>query len=457
MPLEWEELVTQIDTHMPREIWAQTLIGIGALVLTALFVQWVVARVVLLLAHRLLVVSGHGDWDKALQRRRAYQNLWYAVPFAVVSMGIDLVPHAERVVTIVGRLAHAGAWICVFIAFSGVLSAWQDTYSATTRAQTRSIKGYIQIGKLILMAVCTVLVLSILIDRSPLWMISGLGALSAVLLLVFKDTLLSLVASTQLTSNDMLRIGDWIEMPQCNADGFVKDIALHTVKVQNWDNTVTTVPTYKLFSESYRNYRHMFESGGRRIKRTIRIDAASVRFLTDDEAQGLMKFRLLHDYLQSKTLDIVQANQTLGELASVPANRRRLTNIGTLRAYALAYLKQNPEIRQDMAMMVRMMEPTSEGIPVEVYCFTAVTAWVEYERIQGDVFDHLLAILPELGLRLYQQPSGADIGAMGGYLRDSAIQAALSAERDRQGSMDGSPALPFERGLTDGKMPRQAE
>ncbi|KXJ64387.1 mechanosensitive ion channel protein MscS [Achromobacter xylosoxidans] len=457
MPLEWEELVTQIDTHMPREIWAQTLIGIGALVLTALFVQWVVARVVLLLAHRLLVVSGHGDWDKALQRRRAYQNLWYAVPFAVVSMGIDLVPHAERVVTIVGRLAHAGAWICVFIAFSGVLSAWQDTYSATTRAQTRSIKGYIQIGKLILMAVCTVLVLSILIDRSPLWMISGLGALSAVLLLVFKDTLLSLVASTQLTSNDMLRIGDWIEMPQCNADGFVKDIALHTVKVQNWDNTVTTVPTYKLFSESYRNYRHMFESGGRRIKRTIRIDAASVRFLTDDEAQRLMKFRLLHDYLQSKTQDIVQANQTLGELASVPANRRRLTNIGTLRAYALAYLKQNPEIRQDMAMMVRMMEPTSEGIPVEVYCFTAVTAWVEYERIQGDVFDHLLAILPELGLRLYQQPSGADIGAMGGYLRDSAIQAALSAERDRQGSMDGNPALPFERGLTDGKMPRQAE
>jgi len=455
MPLEWEELVTQLDTHMPREIWAQTLIGVGVLILTALFVQWVVARIVLLLAHRLLVASGRGDWDKALQRRRAYQNLWYAVPFAVVSVGIDLVPHAERAVSVVGRLAHAGAWICVFIAFSGVLSAWQDTYSATTRAQTRSIKGYIQIGKLILAAVCTVLVLSILIDRSPLWMISGLGALSAVLLLVFKDTLLSLVASTQLTSNDMLRIGDWIEMPQCNADGFVKDIALHTVKVQNWDNTVTTVPTYKLFSESYRNYRHMFESGGRRIKRTIRIDAASVRFLTDDEAQRLMKFRLLHDYLQSKTQDIVQANQTLGELASVPANRRRLTNIGTLRAYALAFLKQNPEIRQDMAMMVRMMEPTSEGIPVEVYCFTAVTAWVEYERIQGDVFDHLLAILPELGLRLYQQPSGADIGAMGSYLRDSAIQAALSAERERQGpGVDGEPALPFERGLTDSKMPR---
>ena len=386
--------------------------------LTALFVQWVVARVVLLLAHRLLVLTGHEDWDKALQRRRAYQNLWYAVPFAVVSMGIDLVPHVDRAAEIVGRLAHAGAWICVFVALSGVLSAWQDTYSATTRAQTRSIKGYIQIGKLVLMAICTVLVLSILIDRSPLWMISGLGALSAVLLLVFRTA----VAGGQHPAHQQRHAAH----RRLDRDAAVQrrrlrqDIALHTVKVQNWDNTVTTVPTYKLFSESYRNYRHMFESGGRRIKRTLRIDAASVRFLTDEEAGRLMRFRLLRDYLQAKTSDIAQANQHMGEQAAVPANRR-LTNIGTFRVYALAYLKQNPEVRQDMAMMVRMMEPQSDGIPVEVYCFTAVTAWVEYERIQGDIFDHLLAILPELGMRLYQQPSGADIGEMGGRLRESAM------------------------------------
>ena len=433
MPVEWQDLTAQIDTYLPREIWAQTLVGLAVLVLAALFVQWVVARIVLFFAHRLLVLSGRSDWDQALQRRRAYRNLWYAVPFAVVSLGIELVPHVEKVAAVVGRLAHAGAWICLFTAFSGVLSAWQDTYSASTRAQTRSIKGYIQIGKLVLLGVCTILVLSILIDRSPLWMISGLGALSAVLLLVFKDTLLSLVASTQLTSNDMLRIGDWIEMPQANADGFVKDIALHTVKVQNWDNTVTTVPTYKLFSESYRNYRQMFESGGRRIKRTLRIDAGSVRFLTSEEAEQLMRFRLLRDYLQAKTTDIAQTNQRMGELAQVPANRRRLTNIGTFRAYALAYLKQNPEVRQDMAMMVRMMEPQSDGIPVEVYCFTAITAWVEYERIQGDVFDHLLAILPELGLRLYQQPSGADIGAMG-----EGLGQALRRDLARERALDGA-------------------
>lgn len=427
MAMEWEHLIGWLGSYVPDKPWAQTLTGVGVLVAAALFAQWGVARIVLHLAHRLLALTGREDWDRALQRRRAYHNLWYAVPFAVVSLGIELVPHVDGAARVVGRLAHAGAWICIFMAFGGVLSAWQDTYSATTRAQTRSIKGYVQIGKLVLATVCTVLVLSVLLDRSPLWMISGLGALSAVLLLVFKDTLLSLVASTQLTSNDMLRIGDWIEMPQSNADGFVKDIALHTVKVQNWDNTVTTVPTYKLFSESYRNYRHMFESGGRRIKRTLRIDATGVRFLTEAQCRDLMRFRLLHDYLRAKQDDLEASNRQLGPLAEVPGNRRRLTNLGTFRAYALAYLRQHPEVRKDMAMMVRMMEPQSDGIPIEVYCFSSLTAWAEYERIQGDIFDHLLAILPELGLRLYQQPAGSDFVALADRARGQAQDEARAA------------------------------
>ncbi|MBC8637607.1 mechanosensitive ion channel family protein [Caballeronia sp. EK] len=397
--------------------WAQLLAGLVALALIALFLQWVVARIVLYVAHRLLVLAGHQKWDAAFIKHRAYHRLWYAVPFATIALGIDDVPRIGHCATVIGRVAHAGAWVCIFFAAGSALSAWQDVYAESKEAQTRSIKGYIQIGKLGLALVCGVLVLSILIDRSPLWMLSGLGALSAVLLLVFKDTLLSLVASTQLTSNDMLRIGDWIEMPQAAADGFVKDIALHTVKVQNWDNTVTTVPTYKLFSESYRNYRHMFESGGRRIKRTLRIDAQCVRFLTDEETARLKRFRLLHDYLEQKQTEVEQANRNLGELANEPANRRRLTNIGTFRAYGLAYLQRHPEIRQDMAIMVRMMEPQSQGIPVEVYCFTATTAWTQYERIQGDVFDHLLSILPEMGLRLYQAPSGADMTGFTGRLR----------------------------------------
>jgi miniconductance mechanosensitive channel len=292
-------------------------------------------------------------------------------------------------------------------------------YANTPRAQTRSIKGYVQVTRLGLILICGVTVLSILIERSPLWMLSGLGALSAVLLLVFKDTLLSLVASTQLTSNDMLRIGDWIEMPQANADGYVTDIALHTVKVQNWDNTVTTVPTYKLFSESYRNYRQMFESGARRIKRTLRVDATSVRFLSDEEIQALMRFQLLREYLVEKLAEVADANQHLGESGGDPVNRRRLTNIGTFRAYGLAYLRADSHMRQDLLMTVRMMEPDSEGIPLEFYCFTTRTSLTDFEVVQGDLFDHLLAILPEMGLRLYQAPSGADLSG----LRMSAVLA----------------------------------
>ncbi|CAM5198141.1 Small-conductance mechanosensitive channel OS=Castellaniella defragrans (strain DSM / CCUG 39792/ 65Phen) OX=1437824 GN=BN940_08781 PE=4 SV=1 [Castellaniella denitrificans] len=235
------------------------------------------------------------------------------------------------------------------------------------------------------------------------------------LLLVFKDTLLSLVASTQMNTNDMLRIGDWIEMPQAGADGFVIDMALHTVKVQNWDKTVTTIPTYKLFSEGYRNWRQMFESGGRRIKCTLRIDAESVRFLDDGQILALRRYRLLGDYLAAKQSALEDANQALQEeAAGIPANRRRLTNLGTFRAYALACLQQNPDIRQDMTMIVRMLEPDSQGIPVEVYCFSRLTAWADYERVQGDLFDHLLAILPELSLRVYQAPSGHAFACLAG-------------------------------------------
>lgn len=413
------DLIVSSYAHLPEHPWQQTVIGLVVLGLVALFCQWGVARLVLRIAHRVLVLAGHRNWDQALARHRAYHNVWYAVPFAVVALGIGWVPNLTAAAMVIERFAHVGTWVCLFLAAGGVLSAWQDTYSSSRKAQTRSIKGYIQIGKLMLAVVGLVLGLSIVLDRSPLWMISGLGALSAVLLLVFKDTLLSLVASTQLTSNDMLRIGDWIDMPQANADGFVRDIALHTVKVQNWDNTITTVPTYKLFSESYRNWRHMFESGGRRIKRTLRVDGRSVTFLDDGEFQRLRRLSLLRDYLDGKQADLAKANRGLGEGAAVAANRRRLTNLGTFRAYATALLKQHPELRQDMALMVRMLEAQTDGIPIEIYCFTATTTWTEYERIQGDIFDHLLAVLPELGLRLYQSPTGADLSAFGLYVQAS--------------------------------------
>lgn len=410
--MSFDDLLDVFQRWIPAHKWAQLTLYLVVLLAVAAIAQWVAARVVSRVALRLLSLSGRAAWGTALVRHRAYRWLGRGIWFAVVTLGISEVPHMGRFALTVERIAHAGTWICLFTMLMSFLNAWQEVYASTTRAQTRSIKGYVQVGKLGLGLVCAVLVLSILIDRSPLWMLSGLGALSAVLLLVFKDTLLSLVASTQLTSNDMVRIGDWIEMPQSNADGHVIDIALHTVKVKNWDNTVTTVPTYKLFSESYRNYRHMFESGARRIKRTLRLDATSVRFLQDDEIRALMRFRLLHDYLTEKQAEVERSNSSLVGDDNNPVNRRRLTNIGTFRAYGIAYLRAHPEIHHDLLLNVRMMEPDSQGIPVEVYCFTTLTAWMEYERIQGDVFDHLLAILPEMGLRLYQAPSGADLSGV---------------------------------------------
>lgn len=397
-----------INHYMPETLWGQVALGLAILAVLVIVAGWITSRVLTTIARRTLTAVGHDDWSVALSRRRVFRNLSYSVPLLVIMSNIGLLPIDERYASLMARIFLSGGIVFFFMALNGVLTAWQDIHAVSVRAQTRSIKGYLELGKIIFWAICLILVISILVDRSPLLMLSGLGALSAVLLLVFKDTLLSLVASTQMTSNDMLRIGDWIEMPQAGADGFVIDIALHTVKVQNWDKTVTTVPTYKLFSESYRNWRYMFESGGRRIKRTLRIDASTVRFLREDEIASLRRFALLKDYLDGKQQELEESNRALGPLADLEGNRRRLTNLGTFRAYALAYLRQQRELHQDMLMIVRMMEPDSQGIPIEVYCFANNTAWVEYERIQGNIFDHLVAILPELSLRLYQAPSGAD-------------------------------------------------
>ena len=272
-----------------------------------------------------------------------------------------------------------------------------------------------QVVKIAIYFGAAILMIAVLIEQSPLLLLSGLGAMAAVLMLVFKDTILSLVASVQLSSNDMLRVGDWIEMPGMNADGDVVDIALHTVKVQNFDKTMTTIPTHRLISDSYRNWRGMSESGGRRIKRSLVIDQNSVRFLGSEDVTGLKRFRLLDEYLARKEQEIAEWNRH--ELSSDcdQINARRITNIGTLRAYVIAYLQSHPRVKgADFTLMVRLLPPGPEGLPIEIYCFTDTVDWGEYEAIQADIFDHLLAILPEFGLRLFQQPSGLDFARLGG-------------------------------------------
>ncbi len=390
------------------EPWMQGLAGAFFLLLLFLLLRTVAKVLLSTVVGQALTRVGKKDWLELLVQHRIKNSVSTAIPLFIVATGLSLIPLSQEALQIAFRVVLALGFLYLFKAISGLLLCWQEFKDKHQIQSAASIKGYIQVARIVLWSLGVILIVSVLMGRSPMLMISGLGALSAVLLLVFKDTLLSVVASSQLNSNDMLRVGDWIEMPQAGADGFVIDIALHTVKVQNWDKTVTTIPTYQLFSGSYKNWRQMFESGGRRIKRSLRIDAGTVQFLASADVERLKRFALLDDYLDAKEKDIQAFNAEVQAEGEDPINGRRLTNIGTFRAYANAYIKQKQGVHPDMIMMVRMMEPTAEGIPMEVYCFSQDTAWVNYETLQGDIFDHLLAILPEMGLRLYQAPAGSD-------------------------------------------------
>ncbi|MBC3467381.1 mechanosensitive ion channel family protein [Pseudomonas sp. RW10S2] len=384
-------------------------LGLGVLLLVSLLVGRV-ARLLVVHVSRLLARQPTLRWLDDLRDNKVLQRLAQTTPSLVVQFGLRLVPElSDTAQHFLGNLALAFTLLFMTLAVSCLLDALLDIYARTEHARTRSIKGYVQLAKMALWVFSAIVIVATLIDRSPLLLLSGLGAMSAVLLLVYKDTLLSFVASVQLTSNDMLHVGDWIEMPQVGADGDVIDITLHTVKVQNFDKTIVSVPTWRLMSESFRNYRGMQQSGGRRIKRSLFIDATGVRFLTQEEEQRLGGVRLLGDYLATKRKELHDWNEAQGLVAELSANRRKLTNIGTFRAFALAYLQNHPGVHPDMTCMVRQMETGAEGVPLEIYCFTRTTVWGEYERIQGDIFDYLLAVLPEFGLSLYQQPSGSDM------------------------------------------------
>ncbi|WP_414155020.1 mechanosensitive ion channel family protein [Pseudomonas sp. BNK-43-a] len=384
-------------------------LGVLVLLLVSLLVGRL-ARFLLLHSTRLLARQPPLRWLDDLRHNKVFHRLAQTTPSLILQFGLKLVPELSATAQhFLGNLALAVTLLFLTRALSCLLDGLLDIYARTEHARTRSIKGYVQLAKMVLWVFSAIVIVATLIDRSPLLLLSGLGAMSAVLLLVYKDTLLSFVASVQLTSNDMLHVGDWIEMPQVGADGDVIDITLHTVKVQNFDKTIVSIPTWRLMSESFRNYRGMQQSGGRRIKRSLFIDATGVRFLTLEEEQRLGGVRLLGDYLATKRKELHDWNEAQGLVAELSANRRKLTNIGTFRAFALAYLKNHPDVHPNMTCMVRQMQTSAEGVPLEIYCFTRTTVWAEYERIQGDIFDYLLAVLPEFGLSLYQQPSGSDM------------------------------------------------
>lgn len=388
--------------------WLHTSVSVTALLLFAWLANLVVKRVLLRGLYKLLDATPLGR-DSVVRESRVIARLANVVPALIISGGVSWIvglPHA--LVAIVQNVANAFVVLTIAVAIDNTLTIINVLYQRRPEANTKPIKGYVQVAKIAVYIVATVLVIATLVDRSPLILLSGLGAMAAVLMLIFQDTLLSLVASVQISSNDIIRVGDWIEMPQLNADGDVIDIALHTVTVQNFDKTYTIIPTKRFISDPFKNWRGMRESGARRIKRTIFIDQQSLGFLDAAEQQRLQRFNLLRDYLHNKRASIDAWNTELAEHGHEPINTRRLTNIGTLRAYVHNYLRAHPGVHQGMTLMVRQLNPTAEGLPLEIYCFANTIVWTEYEAIQSDIFDHILTIVPEFGLRLFQSPSGSD-------------------------------------------------
>ncbi len=295
----------------------------------------------------------------------------------------------------------------------------QDIYSSSELSASRPIGGYLGAAKIVLYVIGAIFLISVLTGQSPWGILSVLGGLTAVILLIFKDTILGFVASIQISAHDMVRIGDWIEMPKYGADGDVIDVSINTIKVQNWDKTISTIPTYAMVSDAFKNWRGMKESDGRRIKRAVCIDMSSICFCTKEMLARFRKIALLRDYLDMKDREIAEHNARLGIDDSVLVNGRRQTNIGVFRAYITNYLRNHPMINQDMTFLIRHLPPSSEGLPVEIYVFCRDKVWANYEAVQADVFDHILAVVQEFDLRVFQYPSGFDLRQM----QPAAVQA----------------------------------
>lgn len=392
----------------------QTLASLCALALTALLVgalaQWLLPK-----AFRRMRDTLKTTWAQILMHDKVLRRMAKVVPSLIIQFGVQGVPHLEpRWSTLITNGAVAFTVYHLARALCDLLNAANEAHDKDEQRkaapQTHSIKSYVQLGKLLICSFAAVLIVATLLNRSPLLLLSGLGAMSAVLMLVFKDTILSFVAGVQLSSNDMLRVGDWIEMPQVGADGFVIDIALNTVKVQNFDKTITTIPTWRLMTDSFKNWRGMFESGGRRIQRSLSIDAHCIHLLSEEERRTLSGIALLRDYWSEKTglraVDDAQPGTITAQSGHLIAPDQ-VSNLAAFKAYAYAYLLAHPGIHQGpgMFLLARTLEPSPQGVPLQLYCYTRTTIWVEYEAIQGEIFDHLIAMLPQFGLKLYQRSS----------------------------------------------------
>ncbi|MDA3900813.1 MAG: mechanosensitive ion channel [Spirochaetes bacterium] len=345
-------------------------------------------------------------WDNVMLDRKVFQRLSHLVPAVIIYIFINMFPESFQ------EPLNRGVKIYVIfiavITLHAFLDAINDIYNTFQIAKTRPIKSYIQVSKIFITVIGFVLMIAGIMGKSPSILLGGIGALSAVLMLVFKDSILGLVGGVQLSTNDMVRVGDWIEMPRYGADGDVIDISLNTVKVQNFDRTITTIPTYALVSDSFKNWRGMQEAGGRRMMRAINIDIASIKFCDSEMLDTYKKIFHLTEYIECRQKEIDEYNKEFGADPSIPVNGRRMTNIGVFRRYIANYLKNHPKIHNEMIQIVRQLAPAENGLPLQIYVFINDTNWGNYEEVQADIFDHILAVAPCFKLRIFQNPTGYD-------------------------------------------------
>ncbi|AYA68897.1 mechanosensitive ion channel family protein [Acinetobacter sp. WCHA55] len=387
--------------------WIEMLTGFCILILVAVL-AYIIAKHVVVRGIRHLITKLKFANHDIMSQHSVIRRIANIVPAIVIMNGIVTVPHLSvKMVSFVQMAAQAFIFLTIALAIGELLNIFNLVYQRNPKSRNKPIKGYLQLIKLIIFIVCGLMILGTFLKKDVFTLLAGFGAMAAVLMLVFQNTILSLVASVQISSYDMVRIGDWIEMPSLNADGDVIDMSLHTITVQNFDKTFTTIPTNKLVTDTFKNWRGMSQAGVRRIKRSLYIDQSSVHFMSEAEQSKLKEFLLLDQYLDHKSTELVEFNQKLSNTS--PCNQRRLTNIGTFRAYVELYLNQHPNISKHQSLIVRQLQPTEKGLPLEIYAFSNQIAWKDYEAIQSDIFDHLIAILPEFGLKIYQAPSGYDM------------------------------------------------
>ena len=402
-------MLEQLLPYLPQNPLLNSLSILGLLALLSLVAFWITEQIIIKLLSKVFKKTST-QLDDILIKRNVFKRLTYVVPALIF---YNFAYAAPQFTILIQRASLTLMAIAGLLVINSFLNALRDIYKKTKYHERLDINSYLQISKLIINILGSVVIVGIIINKDTTLLLSGLGVMTGFIMLIFKDTILSLLASLQISSNDLFKVGDWIEAPQFGADGDVIDIALHTVKIQNWDKTVSVIPTHKLIDSTFKNWRFMSVSGGRRIKRSLFIDMNSISLCSGETLERFKKFDLLKDYIDIKQKEVAEHNEAKNINTSEVINGRRLTNIGTFRKYIEAYLRNNNKIHNEMTFLVRQLEPTEKGLPIQIYVFSNDIDWIRYEEIQSDIFDHLLAIISEFGLKIFQNPTGNDFGKLG--------------------------------------------